>query len=37
MYQSQPGYTGPDSFTFMITGNGPGSGSSSIQVNVSVQ
>ena len=38
MYQSQPGYTGPDSFTFTTSGSGPGgSGSSAIQVNVTVQ
>lgn len=38
MYQSRPGYTGPDGFTFTISGSGPGgSGSSSIQVSVTVQ
>ena len=37
-YQSQPGYTGPDSFTFSVTGSGPGgSGTSAVQVSVTVQ
>ncbi|MET0869076.1 MAG: Ig-like domain-containing protein [Pseudorhodoplanes sp.] len=38
VYQSQPGFTGQDSFTFTITGNGPGgSGTSAVQVGVTVQ
>jgi hypothetical protein len=38
LYQSQPGYTGPDSFTFTLSGSGPGgSGLSAVQVSVTVQ
>ena len=38
VYQSRPGFTGQDSFTFTITGNGPGgSGTSAVQVGVTVQ
>jgi len=37
-YQSQPGFTGQDSFTFTITGSGPGgSGTSAVQVGVTVR
>ena len=38
VYQSRPGYKGPDSFAFTVTGSGPrGSGTSTIQVGVVVQ
>jgi hypothetical protein len=37
-YQSRPGFTGQDSFTFIISGSGPGgAGSSAVQVSVTVQ
>ncbi len=37
-YQSNPGFTGQDSFAFTISGSGPGgAGSSAVQVSVSVQ
>jgi hypothetical protein len=37
-YQSRPGFTGQDSFSFTVTGSGGGSsGSSSVRVNVTVQ
>jgi hypothetical protein len=37
-YQSQPGFTGQDSFAFIVTGSGGGgTGSSTVQVSVTVR